>query len=84
MLWRAGQQREARERRETLADLFVAARDASLEVGVSTGQLKAKGTWHLPSYMDVEQPVRSPESRDAMLAKLGAMFPGMVRRRGDA
>lgn len=76
MLWAAGQERVARERRSRMAELFAAARDAALDVGVATGQLKPKGSWHLPPYID------SPEQRtDATrrgLAQLMADFPGNV------
>jgi hypothetical protein len=59
----------------------VAARDAALETLVSTGQAKPKGKWHLPPYIQPSAPVRRSESdRDAMLRKLGTMFPGAMRR----
>ncbi len=81
MLWQAGQERTARESHDRLAELFVTARDAALEVLVNTGQVKPKGAWRRPSYLaSVEQPVRSPAARDAALAELGAIIPGMVRR----
>lgn len=82
MLWDAGQERIGRERQERLTELFVAARDASLDVLVSTGRAKPVGAWRLPSYARAEasQPIRSPAARDATLAKLGVMFPGMVTR----
>jgi hypothetical protein len=81
MLWNAGQERVARESRERLTELFVAARDAALDVLVSTGQAKAKGSWRLPAYISSDRPSqRSPAARDATLAKLSVMFPGMVRR----
>jgi hypothetical protein len=85
MLWQAGQKRLAREGRERLTELFVAARDAGLDVLVSTGQAKPKGAWRLPPYARPESTpsVRNPAVRDATLAKLGMMFPGMVRR-GDS
>lgn len=85
MLWRAGQERTGREQRARLAELFTAARDAGLDVLVSTGQAKPVGTWHLPAYIRSEapQPLRSPAIRDAALAKLAAMIPGIVRR-GDS
>lgn len=80
MLWRAGQARVAREGRERLAERFIAGRDAALDVLVSTGQAKPRTTWRLPSYVDVPEPSRSPAVRDAALAKLGTMIPGLVRR----
>ena len=83
MLWRAGQERVGRESRARLTELFTAARDAAMDVGVTTGQLKPQGTWRLPSYVRAEprQVLRSPAARDAALAKLGVMFPGIVRGR---
>ena len=87
MLWRAGQERETREQKERLVELFVAGRDAALDALVTTGQVKAKGTWRLPSYArrasDQEPRTGSPAERDATLKKLGIMFPGMVKR-GDS
>ena len=81
MLWTAGQERIGRERTARLAELFVAARDAALDVGVSTGRLKPVGRWRQPSYIaeTVIAPIRSPAVRDITLAQLGAEFPGMVR-----
>ena len=84
MLWKAGQQRKVREERARLAGLFWSARDAALDVLVTTGRAKPTGTWRLPRYArDDSPPVRSPAIRDATLAKLGAMIPGIVRR-GDS
>lgn len=82
MLWDAGQRRMARESRERRTELFVAFRDAGLDVLVSSGQAKPKGAWRLPPYARPEsmQSVRSPAARDITLAKLGMMYPGMVRR----
>ena len=81
MLWEAGQRRVARERRERLAELFTAARDAALDVLVSTGQAKAKGAWRLPAYArpPAGQRVRTPAERDRSLARLAALIPGSVR-----
>jgi hypothetical protein len=73
MLWAAGQERMARERTARLAELFMAARDAALDVGVSTGQLKAKGSWGLPFYIEPRQSVASRGLR-----QLVADFPGNV------
>ena len=82
MLWNAGQERLTRERNVRLAESFITARDASLDVLVSTGQAKPVGAWKQPPYVRAAkaQPVRSPATRDAALAKLGAMFPGIVTR----
>ena len=82
MLWTAGQERMARERTARLAELFTAARDAAMDVGVSTGRLKPVGKWRQPSYIAEVSvaSIRSPGVRDITLAQLGVMFPGMVRR----
>jgi len=84
MLWRAGQARLAREGRERLAELYVAVRDGYLAGTVAAGKAKWSGGGdHTPSYARPEpgqQPLRSPAGRDATLARLGAMFPGMVKR----
>jgi hypothetical protein len=81
MLWNAGQKRIYREGRDRLAELFVAARDAAVDVLVTTGQAKPKGTWRRPSYIESEAPrPRTTADRDATLAKIGAMFPDAVRR----
>jgi hypothetical protein len=83
MLWNAGQRRISREGRDRLAELFVTARDAGMEVLVRSGQAKPKGTWRLPSYVQADGPQRPANptaDRDAMLAKLAGMFPDAVRR----
>jgi len=81
MLWDAGQQRIGRESRERLVERFTAARDAHLDVLVTTGSAKARGTWRLPAYARSDQPqeLRSPAERDRALLQLGIMFPGIVR-----
>jgi hypothetical protein len=84
MLWDAGQARVVREERARLAEMFAAVRDAQLDVLVSTRQAKPIGAWRLPSYVDARpavRPVHTPAERDAVLAKLGVLVPGMVRRR---
>jgi hypothetical protein len=85
MLWHAGQQRITRESRDRLAELFVTARDAGMDVLVSSGQATPKGRWKLPSYIRGEapraRPVAPPKAdREATLAKLAEMFPDAVRR----
>jgi hypothetical protein len=83
VLWRAGQERETREQKDRLVEAFVAGRDAALDALVNSGQVKAKGPWRLPSYVrreSTQQRTGSPVERDATLAKLGVMFPGMVKR----
>jgi hypothetical protein len=84
MLWNAGQKRVSRQGRDRLAELFVAARDAAMDVLVSTGQATPKGTWRRPSYIESEAPQRpaakTTADRDAMLAQLSAAFPNSVRR----
>ena len=77
MLWTAGQERMGRERTARLAELFVTARDAALDVGVSTGRLTVRGSWSQPFYMEA-----SPGQRQAInrrgLRQLMADFPGNV------
>jgi hypothetical protein len=89
MLWNAGQKRTSREGRERLAELFVAARDAGMDVLVKSGQAKPKGAWNLPGYIRPENrsenrsetpAISSGSDRDAMLAQLSAMFPDSGRR----
>ena len=77
MLWTAGQERMARERIARLAELFTAARDASLDVGVSTGRLTAKGAWRPPFYIVPDSDQRAA-ARKRGLAQLAADFPGNV------
>jgi hypothetical protein len=82
VLWAAGEVRVSRENRDRLAELYVGARDGYLAAIVASGQ----ATWtgggdHLPSYARMDVPtVRSPGVRDVTLAKLGVMFPGIVKR----
>lgn len=84
MLWDAGQQRVQREARDRLAELYVGVRDGYVAGNVATGKAKWSGGEHVPAYARPDVPVlRSPEVRDRTLAKLGAMFPGIVQR-GDA
>ena len=82
MMWDEAQARLARERRATLAAHYRAAVDAGLQVIVSAGQAKPRGTWRQPPYIEAVAPdvVRTPASRDRALAKLGVMFPGIVVR----
>jgi hypothetical protein len=82
MLWSAGQARTLREGRERLAELYVGVRDGYVAGNVGMGKAKSVGARRLPSYLaPVAAPiVRSPAVRDAALAKLGAQFPGIVRR----
>ena len=88
MLWNAGQARQARESRDRLVELYVGVRDGyvSGEVDARAGR-KFRGGYQVPRYVKRasgdELVLRSPEARDQELAKLGAMFPGMVRR-GDS
>lgn len=76
MLWTAGQERMTRERNARLVELFVTARDAALDVGVTTGQLTSKGSWGLPSYIETG-PQRQAIARRG-LRQLIADFPGNV------
>lgn len=82
-LWNAGQQRVARERQARLAEAFTASRDAGLDVLVTSGQAKPVGTWRQPPYVRAERssaPVlRTPAARDATLARLAALIPGIVK-----
>ena len=83
MLWDAGQQRTAREGRERLTELYVGVRDGYVAGNVSVGRAKWKGGSQVPAYAEhTNRPViqRSPAIRDEALAKLGAMYPGIVRR----
>jgi len=84
VLWRAGQERESRDQNDRLVEIFVASRDAALDALVATGQVEAKGGWRLPAYArrarSPQERTGSPAERDATLAKLGVMFPGMVKR----
>jgi hypothetical protein len=75
MLWEAGQERGNRERRSRMAELYATGRDAALEVGVVTGQLKPKGPWHQPPYIDSDPAQRASRARHG-LAQLIADFPG--------
>lgn len=84
MLWNAGQRRLSRERQARLVEGFTVARDAAMDVLVSSGQAKSVGPWKKPAYIRAErsaavQAVRSPATRDAKLAELAALIPGMVR-----
>ena len=83
MLWNAGQKRLTRERQGRLVEAYTAARDAGMDVLVSSGQAKPVGTWKQPAYIRAErsttQAVRSPATRDAKLAELAALIPGIVR-----
>ena len=76
MLWTAGQERVARESRNRLTELFVAARDADLDVGVSTGRLTTKGAWHQPSYLP--EPDAGQRASGRGLRQLIADFPSNV------
>lgn len=87
MLWNAGQARQARESRERLVELYVGVRDGYLSGEVTLQRARFRGGYQEPRYVKRargdEGVLRSPEVRDQELAKLGAMFPGMVRR-GDS
>lgn len=84
MFWNAGQARQARESRERLVELYVGVRDGYVSGNVSVGRARFKGGYQAPRYVRQtsggETVLRSPAERDRALAKLGAMFPGMVRR----
>jgi hypothetical protein len=75
MLWTAGQERMTRERNARLAELFTAARDAALDVGVTTGQLTPKGTWHQPYY--IAEPDAGQQARRG-LAQLARDLGGVA------
>ena len=87
MLWDAGQARQARESRDRLVELYVGVRDGYVSANVTLNRAKFRGGYQVPRYVrkasGEELVLRSPEARDQELAKLGAMFPGMVRR-GDS
>ena len=73
-----------REARGRLAELYVGVRDGYLAGIVGSGQAKWSGGGdHRPSYArpeSAQEALRSPAGRDATLARLGVMFPGMVKR----
>lgn len=81
MLWEAGQERTAREGRDRLTELYVGVRDGYVAANVSLGLAKAKGDI-TPRYArsSEPEPQRSPAVRDAALARLGELYPGMVVR----
>ena len=87
MLWNAGQARQARESRDRLVELYVGVRDGYVSANVSLNRARFRGGYQVPRYVrraeSDELVLRSPAARDEELAKLGAMFPGMVRR-GDS
>lgn len=87
MLWNAGQARQARESRDRLVELYVGVRDGYVSANVALNRAKFRGGYEVPRYVrqaSADEVVRrSPEIRDRALAKLGAMYPGMVRR-GDS
>lgn len=87
MLWNAGQARQARESRDRLVELYVGVRDGYVSGNVSLKRARFKGGHQDPPYVRrleaADTVLRSPATRDQELAKLGAMFPGMVRR-GDS
>ena len=87
MLWDAGQARQARESRDRLVELYVGVRDGYVSGNVALNRAKFRGGYQVPRYVKRasgdELVLRSPEARDQELARLGAMFPGMVRR-GDS
>jgi hypothetical protein len=83
MLWDAGQARTSRETRDRMTELYVGVRDGYVAGNVALRRARWKGGGSVPAYV-AERPDarvrRSPEIRDRALAKLGAMYPGMVRR----
>jgi hypothetical protein len=87
VLWNAGQARQARQSRDHLTELYVGVRDGYVAGNATLSRVRFKGGYRAPGYVrraEAQEPVmRSPAERDRELAKLGAMFPGMVRR-GDS
>lgn len=87
MFWTAGQARVARESRERLVEMYVGVRDGQLASESTIGRVTFRGGYQQPRYVRMQSGEdlvqRSPAIRDQALAKLGAMFPGMVRR-GDS
>lgn len=87
VLWDAGQARHARESRDRLVELYVGVRDGYVSANVTLNRARFRGGYQAPRYVRAERAEevvrRSPTVRDQELAKLGAMFPGMVRR-GDS
>lgn len=82
MLWTAGQERTVRESRDRLAELYVATRDASMDVLVRSGQAKPTGAWQQPAYLPQSkgEPGDELKERDKAFAELARMFPSAVRR----
>jgi hypothetical protein len=81
MLWDAGQERLARERVER----YAVSRDAALSA--LPGSAFKNGQPYIPAYARAERAAvtavsgvkADPAVRDAMLSRLGLMFPGAVK-----
>ena len=87
MLWDAGQARQARESRDRLVELYVGVRDGYVSGEVrsagrsSAAATRCRATSSGPAATSSSCARRRRATEE--LAKLGAMFPGMVRR-GDS
>ena len=80
MLWKAGQERLAREALARKRESFTVARDAIIAADVAVGRATARGDV-TPAYARPDAPVVSAESQALTLARLAARFPGAVSRR---
>jgi hypothetical protein len=77
MLWDAAQRRLSRESRDRRAELFVAVRDAEIAAEISTGRVKPRGIYRLPSYLE---PERDADSARRGLRNLAERFGANVSR----
>ena len=77
MLWTAGQRRVEREGRERLAELYVGVRDGYVAGNVATGKAKARGSAHIPAYVQPDREQRRALARRG-LRQLAADFPAHV------
>jgi hypothetical protein len=83
VLWDAGQERQVRESRVRLTQLYIGARDGYVAGNVAIGRAKAAGNI-TPSYARETAPPPSPERQAATIARLASLFPGAIVRRSDS
>lgn len=79
MLWKAGQDRLVTERRSRMAETYAAVRDGQLAADIAAGRVKTRGDAR-PAYVR-DGSARNTGSRQATVARLAAMFPGVVTSR---